>query len=238
MGFPGKYDKTDNGRQLTSKLWRDFNPMALAGNPADGWMVLNDFHMLPDVLSYSLTAGGAEGTITLDGTAANGVALLSAANTAAGDGPNIEFLGMGALPAKNAVVAFEVRIKTATITDSHFVGMGGGSATAVIDTLPTDYAGFWVTDGGADWTFGQQNGSADTEVDVYTAVANTYGKLGFRLHNGETEIYVNGEPYTHSLTAASHPSATDEIFPILACESEGAAAIMHVDWMAVGCLTA
>ena len=235
MGFPGAFDKTDNGRQLTSKLWRDFNPAAIHAEPGRGWMSIDDFHTISDE-NHVLTQGGSAGTATLSSTLANGVLVIDAADSDDGDGANVQFFGLGATPAAGAIVAFECRMQVSTLTDDFFVGMGGGSATAILDTLPTDYAGFRVIDNGADWTYGQQDGDPDTEADVYTAEAATYAKIGFRLNGLETtEIYVNGEEVANTLTVASIPNLV--IWPILACESAGTnVPTLSADWMSVGYL--
>ncbi len=64
MSFPGYYDAQDGGGQLSSKLWRGFNPPAMVGRPELGWFELEDFYSLrPE--DYTVTQVGGVGTIAL-----------------------------------------------------------------------------------------------------------------------------------------------------------------------------
>ena len=242
MGFPGKYDPTTNGRQLSSKLWRDFNPMALAGNPADGWMVIDDFHQSGGATDWTLTNATA-GTGALDPTEQNGSLLIDAASTTDNQGvTSLQYLGMCATPAAGNVLAYEVRAKVNVIAKVDlFLGMAS-TDTDILGTLPTDYAGFYVVDVGSGLTFGMQDGTEETSSgDVHTLVADTYVKLGFRLEYGKApECYVNGEEVITGISSDAIPDSL--LRPSYECHcgtgTPSAQPELNLDWHASGFLTA
>ena len=240
MGFPGAYDKTDNGRQLTGRLWRDFNPMAMASDPGRGFFVMEDFLTLPDVLSYTLTQA-TTGAITLnDVVEAYGVALLDSGSTTTQQGANLQFHGQSITPAAGVEIAFEARWKvvdtgaTANATTGEiFVGLASVN-TAIIasSAVPavTDWIGYYsVTDDGV-----LLGGADDGTVSLFTtpgsSVEDTYLKTGFRINGLESlEFYFNGEEFTQTVALTSIPDTF--ICPSFVMQSSGTTdPIMHLDW--------
>lgn len=249
MGFPGSYDKTDNGRQLTSKLWRDVNPAAIAADPGRGWLHHEDFLELPlDTSIYTaatvtLTQGGSAGTMALDATEDNGVLIIDSGDTDAGDGVNLQWTAMPITPAAGKTIVCEWRMKSATIANADlFWGLSLADTTVVTSVpaiSPSDWIGFHVLDDGAGVSFSMDDGTqSDHTGDVHTLVAATYFKSGFKINGTESiEVYVNGEAIDVSdVLITSLPDTL--VVPTIVCQSGGAGTqpVLDVDWMRVAVL--
>jgi len=250
MGFPGAYDKTDNGRQISSKLWRDFNPGAIAADPGRGFLYFEDFHReIGAYVDGTLAQNGSAGTglTTTQNARCIGALTVDAGHTDAGDGPNYTWGGLGFTPAAGTKFAIEFRLEMDMIANMDlFFGAGTLADTAIITaTVPaaTDVIGLYVADDGADLNFSAINsgGTISTATDDLsggTFVANTQIKIGFLIDGLDgVELYANGEMGS---SAGFLPSAIPDsiIYPKLEVRS-GATAVQPtctVDWMRVGFL--
>ena len=240
MPFPGYYDAQDGNAQLSSKLWRGFNPPAMVGRPELGWFALEDFHSLR-AEDYTLTQGGSAGTIAVnDAKGSTGVVAVASGDEDAGDGPSIQWHdGPALLPVANVTVCQEFRVQVDQIAHAdYFFGMASID-TDILATLPTDYIGFYVTDDGAGLSFGCQDGTEETEADVHTLVADTWFKIGWRLNGDDSvEIYVNGIKVAHTISNAAIPD--DFIYRSVQVQggTTGVAPgpIAYMDWVAEGVL--
>ena len=241
MPFPGYYDAQDGGGQLSSKLWRGFNPAAMIGRPDLGWFELEDFYSLrPE--DYTVTQAGSAGTMALSvAEGSTGVVAIAAGDEDDNDGANVQWHdGPGLLPVSGVTICQEVRVQVDQITHAnYFFGMGTTATTTINTTKPADYAGFFVTDDGSGLSFGCQDGTEETEADVHTLVADTWVNLGWRLNGDDSvEVYINGVPYDHSITNDAIPDGL--MYPSIAVTAGTTGVspgpIAYMDWMAHGVL--
>ncbi|MHC4121710.1 MAG: hypothetical protein ACYSWO_29920, partial [Planctomycetota bacterium] len=135
---------------------------------------------------------------------------------------------------ENGVVAFECRIKVATITTGDlrlFFGLAQEGSSAddrvLTDTADTfgnyDYLGFWVkeTDGASVFrVFKKTSGTADSQDTGHDLVADTWMKLGFVYDPNESsdaliKFYVDGAECTNfgDVRCDSTDLADDTNFP-------------------------
>ena len=239
MPFPGYYSPS-GGSMLTSKLWRGFNPPAMVGRPELGYFQLEHFYSLrPE--DYTATQGGSAGTIALsDAVGSTGVAAIAAGDEDDNDGVNVQWHdGPAVLPVSGVTVVNEWRLRVDQIANANYFFGLASSDTNILSTMPTDYAGFYVTDDGADLTFGCQDGTEETEADVYTLVADTWFTLGFRLNGDDSlEIYANGVEVAHTI---SNDAIPDDFMYVSAQVTVGTTGVgsgptAYADWWAVGVL--
>lgn len=244
MGFPGAYDKTDNGRQLTSKLWRDFNPAAVAADPGRGWIIHEDYFRIGTAAEDYIGTQATTGTFALDPAAENGVALIDSASSTVTQGFQVQYTAINVTPAAGVTIAFETRLKVADVATGpeFYAGLGIADTTFIATSAvsATDWIGYYsITDDNI-LLFGIDDGTASLTTTPGTLVEGTYIKLGFKINGLDSiEMYVDGDEKASLAASVSMANIPDTIIcPTFVCQSNGTTdPITHIDWWRMGVLT-
>lgn len=249
MPFPGVYDKSDNGRGITSKLWRDFNPAAIINDPGAGILIHEDYHTVGTTAEDYTLVQATTGTFAIDvGTSEFGNALLDSASGTAAQGANLQYKDQSVTAAAGRVIYFETRLK---ITDASGAGAELFAGLSVIETAilatsakaATEHAGFYSVTDDSILLFGIcETTTADVTTAVGTMVPGTAGvgtyiRLGFRINGLDSvEIYVNGTEKTAEQDTLAKTSIPDGLIcPSFVCQSDGTTdPIMHIDYYRLG----
>ena len=246
-----------------SRIGFFFDDFADAGNWADGDTVKYAVHIdSTGTIVADPTVDLSEGEFgvlrfTTDGTEHDQLSIQMGGNVG-------NLVKIDDAAGEDGVVAFECRVKVATITTGDlrlFFGLAEAASSAdnrvLTDTADTfgnyDYLGFWVkeTDGASLFrAFKRTSGTLDEEDTGHDLVLNTWIKLGLLYDPDEAadkriRFFVDGAECTDKDTRCDATDLADdtnfpageEMAPIILLKCGAGTAgtdYLHLDWLAVG----
>lgn len=208
-------------------LWEQVpGPLADLCDPAGFTRYHNDFIEIgvsANAIPGWTTTVATSGTVTQDAALANGALSISAGAATAGQGINLQLLGLPFKLAANKLVAFEARVQFTALTGPKIqfaVGLAE-QITALIAAgalADKNFIGFsGVTTTGVIGSVAQRGTATNSTGTGFTIVNNGWYRLGFIALPGQVAYYVNGAQVASLAVAANIP--TVGLAPILVVQA-------------------